>query len=88
MSDLPRLSGAIRAFSGLSTDQANRSQSGQNDLQFKRQLVSKKKTDCLTWEKLGAEIKRDANTSGSDIKTALKELSQCARNIGMACNVL
>lgn len=81
MSSLPRLTGAIRAFSGLSASPEHAIGHQQNDLQQKRHLVAEKQSNSQSWNTLCTQIRKEVDASGSDIKAALRDLSQCARNI-------
>ncbi|OWF45882.1 Activating signal cointegrator 1 complex subunit 3 [Mizuhopecten yessoensis] len=81
MSNLPRLTGAIRAFSGLSASPEHATGIQQSDLQQKRHLVAEKQSNSQSWNTLCTQIRKEVDASGSDIKAALKDLSYCARNI-------
>lgn len=80
MSNLPRLSGALRAFTNPYAVETPRKQ---GDLTLKRKLVAKKTTDGLTWENLTSILHKEAEASEKDIKSSLKDLCHCAREIGM-----
>lgn len=80
MRQLPRLSGALRAFSdvGYSSQDVPTS----SELVKKRQHIAKSKKEGLTWETLSAKLKIQAAVDSSELTNTLKELAQCARSIG------
>lgn len=81
MKQLPRLSGALRAFSdvGFSTQDYPTA----TELVKKRQHIAKSKSEGLTWETLSAKLHKQANIDKTELTKTLKELSQCAKNIGL-----
>ncbi|VDI49942.1 activating signal cointegrator complex subunit 3 [Mytilus galloprovincialis] len=78
MKQLPRLSGALRAFTDVGYTQAD-SEPVSNE--HKRQHIAQSKTEGLTWEKLTSDLKKQASVDKTDLSKTLKELSQCAKNI-------
>ena len=84
MSQLPRLSGALRAFSNLSPD-GNAEYLPQNDeMQQKRHLLAKKrhKKEGSGWLKLVEKVEKESTADKSEVKQGFKDLLQCARQIG------
>ena len=84
MSRLPQLSGAIRAFSGLSADDDDISPQD-DELQRKRHLLAKRRhvKEGSGWLKLVEKVEKESTADKSDVKQGFKELLQCARQIGM-----
>ena len=84
MNRLPQLSGAIRAFSGLSADDDDLSPRD-DELQRKRHLLAKRRhvKEGSGWLKLAEKVEKESTADKSDVKQGFKELLQCARQIGM-----
>lgn len=84
MGQLPRLSGALRAFSNLSPDINSDYSSQNNEMQQKRHMLAKKrhKKEGLGWLKLVEKVEKDSTVDKSEVKQGLKDLLRCARQIG------
>jgi len=82
MKQLPRLSGALRAFSDVGYTQHDQPSTLSSKLQQKRQHISKSKTEGLTWEGLVSTLNKEADVDKGELNKTIKDLQQCARNIG------
>ena len=84
MSSLPRLTGALRAFSGLSPDINDDLSPNENELQRKRHLLAKKRhvKEGSGWLKLMEKVEKESTADKNEVKQGFKELLQCARQIG------
>ncbi|XP_061176706.1 activating signal cointegrator 1 complex subunit 3-like [Saccostrea echinata] len=81
MTTLPRLTGALRAFANVSKDTGISLADEHQELVRKRQLVAKKRTDTVSWQRLTEVINKEADVSKQEVKAALKELTQYAKSI-------
>ena len=84
---LPRLTGALRAFSGLSGDAGGQDISPddlQRELSVKRHARSQQQTDGgLSWKTLVSALrKRSIGVSEDIITHGLRDLTHIARDIG------
>ncbi|XP_052242448.1 activating signal cointegrator 1 complex subunit 3-like [Dreissena polymorpha] len=79
MSNLPRLSGALRVYTGL--DLPGRHEDG--ELFKKRQLVTKKKTtvEASSWQKQQDKIRSKSSLTPAELDSIFKELLQCGRQL-------
>ncbi|WAR07337.1 ASCC3-like protein [Mya arenaria] len=83
MSGLPRLSGALRVYTGLSTDTGSSHTHDSSELLRKRQLVTKKKTtvEGSSWQRVQEKIRAASSLGTEELTAAFKDLTQCARQI-------
>ena len=84
MSSLPRLTGALRAFSDLSPDLNDEVSTNENELQRKRHLLAKRRhvKEGSGWLKLVEKVEKESTADKNEVKQGFKELLQCARQIG------
>ena len=85
MSRLPRLSGALRAFTNLSADADDDLSSQDDEMQRKRHLLAKRRhvKEGSGWLKLVEKVEKESTADAAEVKQGFKELLQCARQIGM-----
>lgn len=81
MSNIPRLSGAIRAFSGVTNINSNFE--SQDELLKKRQYITKKKTavEGSGWQKLVEKVEKESSITLDELKGYIRDLLLCSRQI-------
>ena len=84
MSNIPRLSGALRAFSDLAPDTNDEVPTSDDELQRKRHLLAKRRhvKEGSGWLKLVEKVEKESTADKNEVKQGFKELLQCTRQIG------
>jgi len=86
---LPTLTGALRAFSGLTlgADDADCVSRDNDDLAERRRLRAQKEMEQggLAWRKLVSSVERHAKVDKERVTSALRDLTQMARDLGRKC---
>ena len=90
MLELPRLTGALRAFGSVTSQDEIESPDSLNDLiQRKSLALERQKEKSLSWKDLTSFFRQNAiSVSNSDLNSTLKQLIATAKSIGMYISVL
>lgn len=79
---LPRLSGALRAFSGNSGVSDLEGSSSAEIVSKRKQYAKEQAEKGLSWHFLVSTLKRSAEAEGEKVTLALRDLIQSTREIG------
>lgn len=81
---LPRLTGALRAFSSVSPEDSDINQHGELAAK-RRQRAERESARTLSWGQLAQSIQSNAqDVSDSQVTTTLRQLTHIARDIGQS----
>ena len=79
---LPRLTGALRAFTNVTAAEES-DQSSEIDLvSKKRQRIARRAREGLTWEKLSGQLTSRSTQHKADVTAGLRQVVHLAREIG------
>ena len=83
---LPRLTGALRAFSDVAASEPVATESSainrQKELQLKRQQAKQTSSQSQAWKRLVDTIQKKTSVSQSEVTAILRELLNATRQIG------
>ena len=85
MANLPRLTGALRAFANVSS-QDSHGVNTNKDLLVRRLLQAELQSkDNNAWQSLVSLVKNSADAEVKDVSDALKQLTASAKAVGKSC---
>ena len=79
---LPRLTGALRAFSNVTPDDSAAQYQDTDLVTKKRQRAARQAKEGLTWIKLSQEVHRHSTQHKTEVTNELRQVVHLAREIG------